>query len=166
MEVSARASTSTRYTRRCASGKEPGELMTSWAYASSAGASMSAMRFWASCTASGSPSTAGSRIIIAMPKSNGYQSLHTTDIAYGASCIEIQIRTREMHLVAEYVMHRTGSTRKARPPRIAAARDHPIINSSSSGISLSPRATATSKRSSASCLRDSHLSCSRRRAMS
>ncbi|RMF34282.1 MAG: bifunctional (p)ppGpp synthetase/guanosine-3',5'-bis(diphosphate) 3'-pyrophosphohydrolase, partial [Alphaproteobacteria bacterium] len=38
---------------------------------------------------------------ISQPKSNGYRSIHTTVSGRGAKRVEIQIRTREMHEVAE-----------------------------------------------------------------
>ncbi|HEY4305676.1 MAG TPA: bifunctional (p)ppGpp synthetase/guanosine-3',5'-bis(diphosphate) 3'-pyrophosphohydrolase [Gemmatimonadaceae bacterium] len=39
---------------------------------------------------------------IAQPKSNGYQSLHTTVFGPGRQLYEVQIRTREMHRTADY----------------------------------------------------------------
>jgi GTP diphosphokinase / guanosine-3',5'-bis(diphosphate) 3'-diphosphatase len=39
---------------------------------------------------------------IANPKPNGYQALHTAVMVLGTTPVEIQIRTREMHHIAEY----------------------------------------------------------------
>ena len=65
---------------------------------------------------------------IAMPKFNLYQSLHTTVVGPEGKPLEVQIRTREMHLRAEFGVAAHWGYKEGTQPSAEAAWLHKIVD--------------------------------------
>lgn len=88
------------------------------------------------------PKPGGFKDYIAIPKANGYQSLHTVLMGPGGQPIEIQIRTQDMHQVAEcgiaahWMYKSKGSQRDALPHAASEWLSNLLEQQSSVGDSM------------------------------
>ncbi|HTX72629.1 MAG TPA: RelA/SpoT family protein [Rectinemataceae bacterium] len=65
---------------------------------------------------------------IAMPKANGYRSLHTTVMCFDGRLLEVQIRSFEMNRVAEYGIASHWLYKKGRSSEMPRPQDLPMVN--------------------------------------
>jgi len=83
---------------------------------------------------------------IAMPKANGYQSLHTTVIAYGGSYLKFRFAREKCISLQNMELLRIGFIRKAPPQKFLALRIFLLFQSCANGMSFLLKATPILKR--------------------